>query len=291
MKIVFLGGNEPYLIDYYIHQVKESMILPELNFAERDVLDEESYSFLVAAPVMAPMRVLLVQTDSIEAVSGAWFERLEALTNVDAFLLVRFRKHDARTSFFKKLKSKNYIKLYEKSEQAAKLNHFIKNYVKSQNGTISDEAIQEFLCRENYLVSDSVTLYTIRNDLLSVLALSKEITEETIKSIVASHDVDNAFLLAKLLVSKDINGLLSQAELLRGQEIPALSALLREYRISYKAKSSPLKDIGVYKQLFSELSAEELSDKITFLTEEIAAVKTGKRSMSVVLKNALLHLI
>jgi len=290
--IYFIGGSEPYLVDCQRIALVGKLSVKELNFLETDVFDTEVINFLNTFPMGDDRKVVYLTIEDLSELDVKVFHSYKKKPSPFGCLIVRFRKYDARKSFYKTLKEEGLLQLFDKESVAFKLSEFITSRAAKMGATFADDSVlNTFIERENYANQDSVTLYNILGDLKNLASLSSVITMEAVCSLIADNEKDNVFGIAKLIVNKDISGLRTQAVLCKGNEIATLSALLREYRISYKAKDFSLSEIGVSKNTFKGLAKEQLIDSMDIIIGSIDAVKSSTMPMSVVLEHTFLRLV
>lgn len=121
--------------------------------------------------------------------------------------------------------------------------------------------------------------------------MGSQITLENVKAIIPEHEKDNVFAIAKLIQAGDINALRTQTTLLQGNEIGTLSALLREYRLAYKASFFPARDVGVGNIVFQGKDRNQLLDGINLITNSIDQIKYGAIPISVALEKVIFILV
>jgi DNA polymerase III delta subunit len=129
--------------------------------------------------------------------------------------------------------------------------------------------------RTGYLENEEISMYALMGYVNTLCALEEYITMEQMERVVPSYYKEDVFCLAKLICSRDVQGLRRQAEMLRGTEIETLSALLREFRISYKAKYFSLKETGASYSAFLKKDKEYLSYGIHVISGAVAGIAYG----------------
>lgn len=270
----FIGGDEPYLVDKEKASYLSGIKFPEFNYLAVDSLTEEVVSFLQTEPFMDPCKIVYCIVDDISALDVPLFD---SILEASGTLIVRFRKHDARKTFFKKLKEKKLVSVYGKQEGMEELRSLIPKYCKKLGISFAPNAYEEFLSRENYEESPEVSIYTIMDDVkkLSILSTDRIVTKELVKSTIEDRAKGQVFSIAAYLKEKNVAALSKQARLLAGSEIQTLSALLREYRIAYKAKYFSTKDIGVTRLCLSYKTEDELLAGMDILTDTLRGLKVG----------------
>jgi len=290
-EIYFIGGSEPYLVDCQKLSLVGKLSLAELNYMESECFSEDVVSFLNSYPIGDEYKVCHLMVEELDKLNTPDFQTYLEHPSDTSRLIVRFRHYDARKSFFKKLKAEGLLQLFEKETVLVKLPEFVQSRAQKKGATFeSKEALELFLCRENYGNREDITLYNVLGDLNNLIALGSIITKENVLAVVQEHDVVQKFCIAGLLLSKDVHGLRKQAHLCAGDEIGALSALLWEYRVAYKAKFFSFKEIGTFKATLSKLPKEVLFQGIMILTDAVDSVKQGTAPKSSLLEATFLKL-
>ncbi|MCR5720027.1 MAG: hypothetical protein K6F84_05630 [Lachnospiraceae bacterium] len=289
-KINFIGGDEPFMVDHCINQLTRPVTCPELNLRETDSFDINEVDFIESFPFAGNKKALIYKVDNLETGYEAVKSYVENPPKT-CELIVRFKDFDARKTGYKTLNEKGLVFLCNKEKYNEKLPDFIKKQTLLNNSSIEDDAVCEFMIRENYIKSPEVSLYTINSDIHMLSALGSVITLDMIKTNIPYHDVEEVFSLSKMIINKDVEAITRQITVLKGNEIGALSAILRELRISLKATAFSLKDIGAYTNVFGSFSKEFLLKNINELSNLIFSVKSGLIPADVALKKGLFSLI
>lgn len=288
MGVMFYVGDEPYWIDSEIRKATEGIGFPEMNLLKTDRLNEDVLSFLTVMPFMAARKVAVVTVEDLSACDGPLLKGFHCPGESD--LIIRARNYDTRKAFFTELKKSGCITVCSKAALGKKLDGFVAKKATERGMRFTEEAFQELLYLENYPDAEEVTCYSILSDLDSIAAVSdEEVTPEIVRRMVPSHLKGNAFVVAGMIVSGNVAGLKAQAEMLKGQEILSLAALLREYRIAYKACFHRLTEIGVTRKTL-ELSRNEAVGGIKILTEALRSVKSDSPK-SQILQDSYLRLV
>lgn len=265
-----LIGNEPYLVDCLAR--KECRLqCPEFNFLKSSSYGAEEEEFLSGYPLMDDKRVLLLILKKLDDLKGACYDKW-ANDDETAVVIAKVSEYDARTSFYKECVKKGLIVSCSKKD----LNPSIVALLKKRAGDVVPELVLEAMVkRVGYLENDAVNMYTLVGYLNTLLSLGEDVTIELMESVVPSYFKEDVFSLAKMICSKNVQDLRKQAELLRGDEIRTLSALLREFRISYKAKYFSLKEIGVSYSSFLKKDKEYLLYGISVIGRVVDGIKNG----------------
>ena len=167
---------------------------------------------------------------------------------------------------------------------------FLMKRAEKMGVTFQNDVLQEFLQRINYLENEGVSIYTIIGYLESLAALGSTVTSDAVASVVPAYQSEKVFGIVDLILAKDLSGLCVQAALLKKDAIGTLSALLREYRIAYKANYFSFKEIGISSCKLKNCSKDVLINGIALITEQISAIKNGTVSEELILKDTFLRL-
>lgn len=245
MGVHLIGGDEPYLVDCQRISLVGRLEAPEMNYMEFDTLEEDVFTFLSTFPFMDTRKVAYVTVQDVAECDVPSFHSLLDECPDYATLVVRFRNYDGRKNFFKQMKKCHCLSLYDKDQAIPGLPAFVEKRATKLGAVFAPGALDEFLRRENYIERDDINLYNILEDLKNLVSLEKNISVENVVSLISENNKDNVFAIASLIRNCDIVGLRKQASLLRGMEIPTLSALLREYRLAYKAQYYSASEIEI----------------------------------------------
>ena len=270
--IRILIGDEPYWIHCEIQKMIHQIENPEVNLMRGDKLTEAVYTFLNSFAFLPGKKAAVITLSDLSEADTPDFASFQCPE--ENILIIRAYEYDAKKTFYKEMKKKGYITLCSKSTVGKKLESFIRKKAEEKGVTFTDDAFKELLMRENYLEAEEVTCYSILADLDSLAAVSEgSVTTELVERIVEEHYKGNPFVVAEMISTGNIRGLLEQAHCLSGQEIPALAALLREYRIAWKSCFFKLKDIGVTRKSLS-LDRVEAQKGIRIITEALRRMKS-----------------
>ena len=272
-------GNEPYWVDSEIRKCISGIECPEMDLLKGDRLTDAVFEFLGMTSYLSSKKAAVI---TVADLSDADVPALKDLVMAEGNdLIIRARTYDQRKTFFKEMSKKGCVIACTKSACGKKLETFISKKAAEHGLTISPEAMRELLFLENYQDAEEVTCYTILSDICSLAEVSDgTVTPEVVRRIVPSHIKGNAFVVAGMIGNGNVRGVMEQAEALKGQEIASLAALLREYRISYKASFNRLSEIGVARRTL-ELSRDEAANGIRILTEALRAAKSDSPKASI----------
>lgn len=274
MAVKFYFGPEQYLLDGYKQKYLSMVQNPELNLSIMDGIQSGLYDLLYTYPVFEEKRVVLLYLDDLKQF-GEDKKLLKFLSETISFteLAVFCKKADTRTKFYKSVKDQ--VISCEKIADTARLQGIILKEINKRGGRIREDAYSLFMEKENYLERDDISLLNIISDLDRLVSYSPEISVDTVNALIPDNPSKKMFELANMIKKADFKHLRQQAEVFAGNEIGALSALLREYRIAWKTKYFPASDIGVRPPLFSKEPEGKLLRAMEIVTAGIDAVKYG----------------
>lgn len=289
--IKILLGNEPCLIDYQKRKFIHGISIPELNLKTADVFTEDIIDFLRSCPIIDSFKAAVINLDDLRDLDTPVFAGYRNAPVKDSALVVTAREYDARTSFFKSCSRDGLLEIHDKKEAINWIPSLLSKKAAKRGVSFSGNALSVFMEQENYIEREDITLYTLLNDLNSLTALGNPVTEDMVHYFMKKNQVNDVFGVASMVARRDTAALRLQAALLAGNEIAALAALLREYRIAYKAKYFSYSDIGAGQTCFNELSTSVLLESIRIITDAISSLKSGKGLRRLALETVYFKLI
>lgn len=291
--VIFLTGNEPYLIKNYLTKFKQEMTFPEMNFMQCEELSEQSLDFLMHAPFLDKRKVLVWRTSEAK---GQVFEKLyEVHKDKDkdsTLFIVKVDKLDKRGKLYKELsKEKSIVECNKLSEP--ELATFIKNEVEKEGCTIDNNTLDFFQQRLAYQEVEETSLYTVKNYITQLCFSEKAISKEGVAKILPERIEAKSFLLFSFITSgkskeayKHMYKLLDDGE----SAIMLLSLILRNYRVCFKAKlvgKEPSK-IGLTSKQLSvcknteHMETSALYDCMVAVQTAVNQIKDGNKAETVV---------
>ena len=273
MGIHIFYGDEPYSLAFQ-RKMFEGKVSQEINLNIFDKWSEQVVPFVKTMPFFDNCRVAIVSCNTLSEVSLSEKEITDLIADDLAELVIFPDTVDKRSKVYKLLSDKKAIMECNKLTDVEKVKRLLLKEVSKRGGRITEDALSLFIQRENYPDCDDVTLFNLFSDLDRLLAFDLDITAESVKKLIKENVSEEVFGIAKMIQAHDAVGLSKQAAV-ASKPIGTLSALLREYRIAYKAKYFPVKDIGVKYAGLSSFSKEELVHGIEVITDAIAGIKNG----------------
>lgn len=281
---IFLG-DEPYLLDS----------------AEKLFLEKASVEDVVTSTEYCMVREHL-QTISLFGKKGAkvhlsalkeldvpefWEDYASLKSDPDTILLVKASSYDTRTSVYKNLVADKdkIVSFYDKSILKSGLSKHLRQTAANYGATFTEDALAVMEELSNYGESD-ISYYDLVGDIKNLASISSTITTSMVEEVVYKQEMANCFALLGMIQRKDTEALRRQVALLSGNEIGAMSALLREYRIHYKY----LAGIDTQKSK-ATCSKQEAVDAIDILTEGITAIKNSGISKDIIFLECLYKLV
>lgn len=288
MSVVLIGGDEPYLIDAKRKSLIGTMQMPELNFMSSEVLDASVVNHLTTYPVVDERRVALITVQKLDEINNSFFE--ECCSIQDGLLIAVFHTYDGRSSFYKEMNKKGLLHLCTKQKAFPSLSNFLIKRAQAAGVVFQKGAVEEFLRRVDYLENDGVNIYTLLGYLESLKALNNSITCDDVMAVVPEYVREQIFNIVDMIQKKNLDGLIQQAQLLKNDAIGTLSALLREYRIAYKAYYFSLKDVGITNARLKGMPKEYLVQGIELISSQITALKSGTLPPEMIMTDTFLRL-
>lgn len=294
--VQYLYGEESYLINQFLIAEKHK-IRDEINILETDKVDEEVLCFMKEYPFLESKKVCILRVATLKEIDVPAFRRYieHPVETTDCYILAN--KHDGRLKVYKDLQKAKKVKEFPKLKTEKQLMEFITEILLRMNASISKEAMKELTRRLCYFTTDT-NLYHVANIAEQLAVCESEISLENVRLLVSDCEKGNAFFLGKLVKEKNVVKLRKQVELLQrepGYEaIQVLSALLYQYRISYKLTINPNEtEVGAKKSQASlyGLPVSVLAKGIHVLTEAVANIKKGVVKEDYALMNATQELI
>lgn len=296
--IMFLYGPESYLIDFYRNKAVNSVPeeLRAMSVSEAAPPFTAEVSDLCNTPsLFSGKRVVLMQADDIKAFDVPAFHKyMEAPCSRTELVITLSKKPDSRLKFVKELKKAGVLKSCDKLDKESALQQTFLYEIKKSGARITADAMQEFTRRINYFAVEDMTLLKAVSYLRNAISLGNgEVTVDVIRNAVPEFQAEDVFGVAGLLKQRDMDGLLAQARLIPEKNaIAASSALLREFRLSYKRKYYSLKETGAWKEpAFTDMDKDSLLSCIGIITDAIAGVKSGLLSSEDLLQSVFVQLM
>lgn len=292
MKKMLLYGNEPYLMDVKIKDIiKESGCSPEninyINGWNPDKWDDWQKDLLKTGfqDSLFGKQAFVVNVEELK-------EEMSSIFDLKADVYVIAEKVDKRKKIYQEFK-KHGIEICNKVD-AATLNKFILREVKKVDVQIKEDAFALFLKRMQYYSNEGVNLYTIRTYVrqmaFSVKADKKDTIDVPVVETYVQEKLDEqTYRLTDYLFKRNGEAYAKLAvNLIQEQDgIGMLSAILRTFRVAYKASLYPKKSpkelekiLGVpgYQYAFvCMLPADKIQCCMDILLRGIEDIKQGNR--------------
>lgn len=280
--IKVLYGEEVYCVWFKKHKYIDSIENKDFNVAEFDEFSQDTLEYLRTIPMMSEKKACLVSVADLKDVDNKYFnEYLESPEdNVDLIILPQ--KVDARTKFYKALQKADYIEEHKKLATNDDVKKMVAFFLKPYGAQIREDACAELLDRLNYTDKKSnITLWDVKQVVENLAQTSTEIDKALVEKLVEKNESENVFGLIKMILNKDIAGIVRQEDIImrtQGSSIGALSAILREYRLGYKKAVLNVtpKELGVNFVTLDGEPAAYLLNGIRILTDTVTDIKQGR---------------
>lgn len=282
-----LYGNEPFLIDVELRELKKEVVsgggCPE-DITNISQWDDTVPDLLGQCTLFGGNQVFVIRVEELK-------EEMDAIFDSDSDVYVIAERVDKRKGIYKRFNKEHCIKVCNKVD-AATLNKFILLECKQQGVKIKEDAFSLFIKRMQYYAGEGVSLYTVRT-LIQQMAFGVKVDGGVVidTSVVAAYvpeKVDEkTYRLTEYLFQKNATAYMKLAvHLIQEQDgIGILSALLRTFRVAYKASlyrdKSPKeleKLIGVPSFQYAcvmVLSTEKITSCMDILMSGIDSIKLG----------------
>lgn len=278
--VQILCGNESFCIDKKIEKQKKLITeLPEINISEfgDDYMAVDVMGAIIASPILSEKRLVLLKlremkrADELKKIADAVPESTIFVLAVPAV--------DKRTSFYKAYKE-NIVSCEKLTEEDVV--KFIAQKSAEYGIRATKDGAVELIRRVAYLEVEGVNLYAVDTAIKQLSMLKKDITEETVKSLLPESRTGKAYDLAKLLCAKNYGELISQSHYLldNGEsEIGLLSLIARVFRLAWRDKVHGKGKSGApfhQYEMATVYSEEILSKEQELLNEAIGKLKSGQ---------------
>ena len=272
-------GCEAYKMDL----LKEVALkdVDEFNHQNFAGMSEDILTFLNEQSLIAGKKVAVVNLLDLSELEHSVYKSIteEYAETEDIAVLFCAKSADKRRKFVKEIiKNAKECGRCASEPELAKIIRFeakVKGYV------FEPAAEKMFIERTGYLIDDSLNLYHIKNMVLDLTELSENgiITEETVMTNIPENILFNAFTLTALIEQGKIGEVKKQvAKIKDGNTISAISAMLYDFRTTYKIKlGMNSKEVGVFKESpFLKYSEAQLLDCINICCKTIEKIKCGE---------------
>ena len=274
-----LYGNEPYRIEQCKKAVQKNISSPEFNLSVLyGAYDGSVDDIANTLPFLSDKRAVILTVDTLKEIDNKLFMRLleNPVPSTDCLIVVR--SFDGRLKLSKLLKKKGLLYPCDKYSDS-ELPAAIAKACASYGSRITSDAVAALISRTAYLDVAEVTFLDVADWIKKISAVTKEITLSVVEATVPQKEQPDAFVLATLIRDNQYEKLQKEVSLLSGmftdEVIKSLSALLWQYRISYKAKMFSPAEIGVRNAVLGNLPEQALVRGISILNGVLAKVKTG----------------
>lgn len=228
-------GNEPY----YLSAEKKKILSQKSIDAGIYNSWEEAKEMVNVLPVSASRRTVVLELEKLTAEESLLTYLKDPAEFTDLFIFTGNADQNSRV--YKLIKTK-YGQMQCNKLPAQLLKKWILKQLANYGAAITQEAYELFLRRISYFDDPDCSLYTVKNLIFQMAFYHNQITEDIVKEAVPETLNEKIFALNTCLFSGNYASVfrLSQA-LLESQEQPIamLSAMLRAFRLAYKAALFP----------------------------------------------------
>lgn len=288
MSVSVIYGDEPYVIDSKLKEIKKQIQCPELNLSYYDELTEDVVSSIEMTPFLDEKRVVILTLDEIKG-SDELLQLVKSVPSTTEFVIIG-NSIDKRSKLYKYFKSQNMLFECNKVQMNV-FKKFVFRFLEQKNVKMTEPAYVLLCSALNYVECLDVNLYTVEIYLEQLVygCSNNMITEIDIKNIISSNVSNSIFYLLDALVTNDVSKVfsLSLEYIERGENlIGILSLLVRSFRIAYKISlfkdlSDPEieKNIGISMRHFANIrrfSSKVFTAVLDDLSSAINGIKSGK---------------
>lgn len=276
--IQLLYGNEPYCIDYQKNKMLSQIENQDVNVKRDDSFTEDVMNFLHASSFFGGKKLVILTVEELKesCISKLYLDYLKNISPVNDLLIIA-RKVDERSTYFKATKNAGIVTKCDKLEDMSKVDKILLREVGRLGANITADAFAEFKRRMSYMDNEDVNLCMMVNALKNLADASKTITPQLVTAIVPECSTENIFALAALIRKGDYKTARKQVNLLIDADkvMGTLAAVLREFRIAYKASMFAFKDIGIRFMAFRNLSQEQTYAGLCICQRGMDDIKAG----------------
>ncbi|MBS4534566.1 DNA polymerase III subunit delta [Clostridium sp. D2Q-14] len=256
LKNVYLFfGEETFLIDFCVDEIKEKYISPTLetlNFINIDARESRVSDIVNASetlPFMADKKIVIVNEPSFFKSQGK-SEDLEELINyiekpsktTSLIFILKTESIDKRKKIVKKIKENKGLIEFSKIK-GIDLNKWIIKQFKNENKNIKEKEINDFIDISGYLDQNSdKTLYDLKNEIIKVsnyLGDRNNVEIKDIEDVLIKSLHSNIFALVDSIGEMDYSKALSIFNRMSLNNEPhqlIIHMIIRQIRLLYMAK-------------------------------------------------------
>lgn len=249
MSIHIVTGNEPYIIDKKVSEIKRNINVPEMDLSVHEQLNENCKESIKSLPMFNENRVVILSLDEIKGSDGDELIKIIKKAPATTNLCIVVKNLDKRTVFYKYIKKQKNMLIECNKLKENQLMQFVFAILKEKSAKITNSAYSVLVKRINYFEDADVSLYTVEVFVRQLMYLSSIITDEEVQKVVRESSSEKIYVLTKSILSGEQEKTFSLALdfIDRGENIIGmLSMMLRVFRLSYKAS------------LYKELAKAEL---------------------------------
>ena len=280
--IQVLFGTERYKIDMLrskvIKEVPEDAQAFDLARFEGGFTEDVAES-CKRPPIFSERRVIVLDAPDFKSVNTEDFKNyVKSPAERTDVVIVCDKKPDMRTKAVKAYQKQGILKACDKVKTEAELEKILLYEAKKAGAKVKESGMRELTSRLSYFEVEDMNLLKAISYLRNAIDYGDGVvTAEAVNAVVPKIESKDIFGTASLLRDGDMDALLRQTRLIKPDEaIGAASALLRDFRISYKRKMFSLQEVGAYREpVFKDADEKALLSCLDIVTDEIRGVKEG----------------
>ena len=271
--IKVLYGEEVYCVWFKKHKYIDSIENKDFNVAEFDEFSQDTLEYLRTIPMMSEKKACLVSVADLKDVDNKYFNEYLESPEDNADLIILPQKVDARTKFYKALQKADYIEEHKKLPTNDDVKKMVAFFLKPYGAQIREDACAELLDRLNYTDKKSnITLWDVKQVVENLAQTSTEIDKALVEKLVEKNESENVFGLIKMILNKDIAGIVRQEDIIMRTQGSS------KYRLGYKKAVLNVtpKELGVNFVTLDGEPAAYLLNGIRILTGTVTDIKQGR---------------
>lgn len=228
-------GNEPY----YLAAEKKNLLKEKGVDTGIFYSWEDAAETVTVLPMLSEHRIVVLELEKLSADESLLRYLSDPVSFTDLFI---FTSNVERNSKIYKLINKKHSLMQCNKLNAQLLKKWIGKQLVSLGAVMNQEAYELFIRRVPYFHDPDCNLYSVKNWILQLAFCCNEITEDIVKEVIPETLNEKMFALSKHLLEGDYPSVFRLSQfLLESQEQPIamLSAILRTFRLAYKASLFP----------------------------------------------------
>ena len=227
-------GNEPYCLEFEKRKIREGVNPMDLQVFTEWARETSQLAFQV--PFFSERNVIFLEVEKLAANDDLVSYIKNPCNGSDLYIFAARVDKNAKT--YKEIKAKHEVVECNKISSGM-MKKWVMKQLRTLQASMTQDAYDLFIRRLNYWGDEDCSLFAIKNYLVQAAAYSPAITDEVIMDLVPATVDEKVFALSGYLLEGDGPHVFHAAAHLLGEKeapIAMLSAILRTFRLAYKAK-------------------------------------------------------